>query len=87
MNKLSKEEVENALAFLKTKGITNATLYTNKDTYYLVDLAELLGAYFTFRTALTDVEGREEERKVECIHDWESNGHYAYCKKCKAILK
>lgn len=51
-----------AIEFLKNKGITRATCYTDGKTYYVDELAKLMEEYAALRQPL--VSGRSEQLKA-----------------------
>lgn len=71
-----------AIHFLKNKGITKATCYTDRGTYYVSELAKLMEEYAVLRQPLVSGE-------LNCEHDWlvDMYDHFGFpasrfCDKC-----
>lgn len=71
-----------AIDFLKNKGITKATCYTDGGTYYVGELAKLMEEYAALRQPPVSGE-------LNCEHDWlvDMYDHFGFpasrfCDKC-----
>ena len=74
-----------AIEFLKNKGITKATCYTDSSkTYYVNELAELMEEYAALRQQT--VVGRSEQLVCDCklpTSEFELNTGEKLCCKCE----
>lgn len=76
-----------AIEFLKNKGITRATCYTDGKTYYVDELAKLMEEYAALRQPL--VSGRSEQLVCICKNrqDQFKRGDIWICGDCEEEIK